>query len=222
MWEGSPNRIEQARTAVNQFLQQKVMDGRKTDHIGLVVFGSANTVNDLAADGGGYQNIEVYRGLDTPTLEMIRYVDSDLVNANVEADCAPHQACMCCVSHNTADLDALVVAMDMIANHTDGKKFFKRIILVTDVGAPSSDDLLDNIVEQLNDKEITLQVLYATFLTILLCLTCSVAGSTLPTPLLRLRPRALPQSRAMKQRCSACRPLSRTCKSSLWRTPLTA
>lgn len=91
MWRGNPGRLEHARTAVNLFLQQKVMDGRKTEHIALVLFGSNRTANDLATDGGGYENIEVYRGLDTATLEMIRFVDSDIEPGNASTDCMCRQ-----------------------------------------------------------------------------------------------------------------------------------
>lgn len=83
-YNGSPK--QDACDAVNLFLQQKIADGRRTEHIGIVVFGSdgrrrkkkgpcslpiVETDNEL-----GYDNIAVKFPLQMASLDMIKYIQS--------------------------------------------------------------------------------------------------------------------------------------------------
>ena len=60
MGEGSPTRIESAVKAVKMLVQQKLLFKPK-DEIGLVLFGTDDTENDLHDENGGYEHVVAAR-----------------------------------------------------------------------------------------------------------------------------------------------------------------
>jgi alcohol dehydrogenase class IV len=64
----------------------------------------------------------------------------------------------------------------MLTRHTKGKRFRKRILLVTDAGAAVDTDLLDAVVDSLNREEMRVQVMYARqCVCVCVCVRVSVA-----------------------------------------------
>uniref|UniRef100_A0A4W5KFC8 Ku70/Ku80 N-terminal alpha/beta domain-containing protein n=1 Tax=Hucho hucho TaxID=62062 RepID=A0A4W5KFC8_9TELE len=113
------------------------------DELGLVLFGSDNTENNLAKDGQ-YQNISVHRHLMIPNFELLEEIQNAVHPGSQQADW----------------LDALVVCMDLLQNETLGKKYERlNIVLLTDLNTPSSPDQLDIIIGNLKRAGITLQFL---------------------------------------------------------------
>ncbi|EYU31996.1 hypothetical protein MIMGU_mgv1a022226mg [Erythranthe guttata] len=114
---------------VCSMLIQKKLVYNKYDEVGVVVFGTAETKNDLTVEVGGYENVMVLRG--------IKVVDGDLVEAlhqlprgTVHGDCI----------QSSAFLDAIVVGMDMIIKmYGTTNKGKKRICLITNAVTPTKD-----------------------------------------------------------------------------------
>ncbi|KAL8062512.1 hypothetical protein ABFS82_02G151300 [Erythranthe guttata] len=108
---------------VCSMLIQKKLVYNKYDEVGVVVFGTAETKNDLTVEVGGYENVMVLRG--------IKVVDGDLVEAL-------HQLPRGTVHGDF--LDAIVVGMDMIIKmYGTTNKGKKRICLITNAVTPTKD-----------------------------------------------------------------------------------
>ncbi|KAL7121158.1 hypothetical protein ACP275_02G165800 [Erythranthe tilingii] len=108
---------------VCSMLIQKKLVYNKYDEVGVVVFGTAETKNDLTVEVGGYENVMVLGG--------IKVVDGDLVEAL-------HQLPRGTVHGDF--LDAIVVGMDMIIKmYGTTNKGKKRICLITNAVTPTKD-----------------------------------------------------------------------------------
>ncbi|MFQ6661858.1 hypothetical protein Gotur_029876 [Gossypium turneri] len=144
-------------------LVEKKLIFSKYDELGVVVFGTEESKNDLTTEVGGYQNITV--------LQDIKVVDGDLVDTlqklprgRVDGDWqnAIQAACFsayCCIvgSLTSVVLDAIVVGMDMlIKKYKDLHKGKKRLCLITNAIHPikdsfegSKEDQVMTIAEQM-------------------------------------------------------------------------
>ncbi|TYG93215.1 hypothetical protein ES288_A11G092900v1 [Gossypium darwinii] len=121
-------------------LVEKKLIFSKYDELGVVVFGTEESNNDLTTEVGGYQNITV--------LQDIKVVDGDLVDTLQK------------LPRGTVDgdfLDAIVVGMDMlIKKYKDLHKGKKRLCLITNAIHPikdpfegSKEDQVMTIAEQM-------------------------------------------------------------------------
>ncbi|ELR21345.1 ATPdependent DNA helicase [Acanthamoeba castellanii str. Neff] len=130
--------LEQAVKAVELLVQQKLMHPSR-DELGLVLFGTRGTCllliaivitethNQLSEDG--YQHITVAREIMGADIDLLRYIST--------------------ITPEGADvIDALIVGMDLLIRKTAGKRYEKRIFLVTDAGCPVNQDDLDVVCEQ--------------------------------------------------------------------------
>lgn len=55
--------------------------------MGVVLFGTRDTDNELAGDHGGYDNISVGWSLTTPTIDLIKYLKEQVKTGPGYADC---------------------------------------------------------------------------------------------------------------------------------------
>ncbi|KAB2002773.1 hypothetical protein ES319_D11G088500v1 [Gossypium barbadense] len=119
-------------------LVEKKLIFSKYDELGVVVFGTEESKNDLTTEVGGYQNITV--------LQDIKVVDGDLVDTLQK------------LPRGRVDvLDAIVVGMDMlIKKYKDLHKGKKRLCLITNAIHPikdsfegSKEDQVMTIAEQM-------------------------------------------------------------------------
>ncbi|KAJ8004393.1 hypothetical protein DPEC_G00135240 [Dallia pectoralis] len=132
--------FEQAKKVIQKFVQRQVFAENK-DELGLVLFGSDTTKNNLAKDNQ-YQNICVHRNLMIPDFGLLEEIQNEIHPGAQEADC----------------LDALVVCMDLLQNETLGKKYDRlNIALLTDLSSPIDPDQLDIITGNLKRAGISLQ-----------------------------------------------------------------
>lgn len=119
---------------VCSMLIQKKLIFNKYDDVGVVVFGTADSKNDLTEEVGGYENVMVLQGL--------KVVDGDFV--------ATLQQLPRGTVHGDF-LDALVVGMDMlIKKYGPTNKGKKRICLITDTGSPIKDPYEGTKKDQVN------------------------------------------------------------------------
>ncbi|VFQ91280.1 unnamed protein product [Cuscuta campestris] len=121
-------------------LVQKKLVYSKHDEVGVILFGTAETTNDLTKEVGGYEHVTVLRG--------IKVVDDDLVGA---LEHLPRGSC------NGDFLDAIIVGMDMvIKKYAETNKGKKRLCLITNALCPikapyegTKEDQVSTIVAQL-------------------------------------------------------------------------
>ncbi|PWA51740.1 Ku70/Ku80 beta-barrel domain-containing protein [Artemisia annua] len=108
---------------VCSLLIQKKLVYSKYDEVGVVVFGTKDTENDLTNEVGGYEHVTV--------LQPLKVVDGDLVDVvqQFPRGTVPGDF-----------MDAVVVGMDMlIKKHKDTMKGKKRICLITNAMHPIKD-----------------------------------------------------------------------------------
>uniref|UniRef100_A0A3B5L1N3 X-ray repair cross-complementing protein 5 n=1 Tax=Xiphophorus couchianus TaxID=32473 RepID=A0A3B5L1N3_9TELE len=130
----------QAKKVIQKFVQRQVFAETK-DELALVLFGTDSTKNSLDQDGQ-YQNITVHRHLMVPDFELLEEIEHQIHPENQQAD-----------------LDALVVSMDLLQTETGKKCDRLNIVLLTDLNTEASSDKLDVIIENLKQAGITLQFL---------------------------------------------------------------
>jgi ATP-dependent DNA helicase 2 subunit 2 len=135
--------LEGAVRAVGLLLQQKLLFSRQ-DEIGLVLFGTKETDNPLSEDG--YQHITVKRDIAPPDLDLLKTIES-IAPEGEEGDF----------------IDALIVGMDLLIHNTAGRKFEKRIFLVTDAGCSVNNDDLEIVIDQFEKMQARLNVIGVNF-----------------------------------------------------------
>ncbi|CAN8321234.1 unnamed protein product [Cochlearia groenlandica] len=102
-------------------LLQKKLIYHKFDEVGIVVFGTQETENELARDIGGYENVSVLRDIRVVDGHVVDYVKR-LRRGDVAGDF----------------LDAVIVGMDMlIKKYGSTQKDKKRICLITNAVCPT-------------------------------------------------------------------------------------
>ncbi|XP_053733877.1 X-ray repair cross-complementing protein 5 isoform X1 [Synchiropus splendidus] len=137
---GEESPFESAKKVIQKFVQRQVFSETK-DEMALVLFGTDSTKNPLAADGQ-YQNITVHRQLTIPDFELLEEIALQIQPENQQADW----------------LDALVVCLDQLQKHTEGKKYERRnISILTDLNNETDSEQLDIIIENLKQMGVSLQ-----------------------------------------------------------------
>jgi len=63
------------------------MFAESKDEISLVLFGTADTANDLSTGGEAYANISIARPLAPVDWDLLQYIERDLKPGNMPADC---------------------------------------------------------------------------------------------------------------------------------------
>uniref|UniRef100_A0A6Q2XL76 Ku domain-containing protein n=1 Tax=Esox lucius TaxID=8010 RepID=A0A6Q2XL76_ESOLU len=77
--------FEQAKKVIQKFVKRQVFAENK-DELGLVLFGSDATKNNLAKDGQ-YQNIYVHRNLMIPDFGLLEEIQNDIHPGGQQGDC---------------------------------------------------------------------------------------------------------------------------------------
>ncbi|CAL8265802.1 unnamed protein product [Lota lota] len=132
--------FEQAKKVIQKFVQRQVFAENK-DELGLVLFGTDTTDNQLDHDGQ-YQNITVHRKLMIPDFALLEEIEHQIHPQSQQADW----------------LDALVVSMDLIQKELPLKKYDRlSIAILTDLNTHANPEQLDVIISNLTGAGITLQ-----------------------------------------------------------------
>ncbi|CAH0489472.1 unnamed protein product [Peronospora farinosa] len=163
-------RFAAAVAAVENVIQQKLFFQPK-DEVGIVVYGSEDTDNQLneEQDEEQYRNVKVVNSIDTPTLQMVKRLRELKPSQSEETkECLLYQLMELCPFHCTDRivamqvdiLDGLIVALDLLFRRTDGKKYNKRLMVITDAAAKIADaGDLESIVMMIQNMEVKLQVI---------------------------------------------------------------
>ncbi|CAI5743114.1 unnamed protein product [Hyaloperonospora brassicae] len=140
-------RFAAAVAAVENVVQQKLFF-RPKDEVGIVVYGSEDTDNQLNEEQGDdeYRNVQVVNSIDSPTLHMVKRLRELKPSQREEV--------------KVDILDGLIVALDLLFRRTDGKKYEKRLMVITDAAAKIADaGDLESIVAMIQSMEVKLQVI---------------------------------------------------------------
>nr|XP_045583822.1 X-ray repair cross-complementing protein 5-like isoform X1 [Procambarus clarkii] len=131
----------QSKKCLTNILQRKMFAEKCRDQVGIVLFGTNDTNNNLASNDQ-YRHITVLRELQTVDWEVITEVDQ-----------LPY-------GKSSGDwLDALVVAMDLLHDPDGGRFTSKKIVLLTDFSGEFSDDQTSKIIAGLKNQGIELNVI---------------------------------------------------------------
>ncbi|KAH7474886.1 X-ray repair cross-complementing protein 5 [Phytophthora ramorum] len=140
-------RFAAALAAVESVVQQKLFFKPK-DEVGIIAYGSEDTDNQLNEEQGSdeYRNVQVVNSIDAPTLHMVKRL-RELKPSK------PEQT-------KVDILDGMIVALDLLFRRTDGKKYDKRLMVITDAAAKIADaGDLESIVAMIQNMEVKLQVI---------------------------------------------------------------
>ncbi|XP_023235684.1 X-ray repair cross-complementing protein 5-like [Centruroides sculpturatus] len=143
MCKGSDSPFQNAKACIGMILQRKIFSESK-DNIALVLCGTSETDNQLArANKNEYLNISVQYNLQTASWDLLQYIQ------NIEG------------TSITADyIDALVVAMDILAEQTKNQKFAsQRILIFSNFGEDASNDQIDVIIKGIRNSNMQLNII---------------------------------------------------------------
>uniref|UniRef100_A0A0D9W1K9 ATP-dependent DNA helicase 2 subunit KU80 n=1 Tax=Leersia perrieri TaxID=77586 RepID=A0A0D9W1K9_9ORYZ len=135
--------LQQVENICSTLVHKKLVYN-KSDEIGVVLFGTKETCNELAKELGGYNHVVVARD--------IKVVDEGTTNAlqNLPRGTSPGDF-----------LDAIVVGLDMLIRKFGNMKGKQRMCLITDAQHPLRDppqgtkkDQVDTIADQMKRHEI--------------------------------------------------------------------
>ncbi|XP_065185037.1 X-ray repair cross-complementing protein 5-like [Sycon ciliatum] len=133
--------LDLAVKVLNMVVQQRLFSQSK-DEIGLVLVGTNDTDNALANDGAGYEHVSTVRSLGQCDWKFLQYLEDKIVPGDDGGDL----------------VDGLVVALDLLARETQGRKCNRRILMITNAGSPCSEDQLDAIVQGFGQLDCQLQI----------------------------------------------------------------
>jgi hypothetical protein len=122
--------LQAAKDSFVLHVQQKLIQMPTKSEIGLVLLGAADSNNNLASSGG-YENVCEHKPISPVDTELVR----NILGLNHGIDAGDW-------------LDAVVVAMDMINRHCEGKKYEKSIIMITNGARPVIDEEQLTVIAQ--------------------------------------------------------------------------
>ncbi|KAI7849840.1 SPOC like C-terminal domain-containing protein [Circinella umbellata] len=128
--------FQKSKDAIQQSLEEKLLAGRKTDQISLVIAGTEESDNDLAREQPGqYQHITVMNPIKQPDLELLRnFVNVPQMDSKT----------------NSADVfDALILTVAMIKDFVRHLKYEKRIRLYTTLDGEINWDNIEEVNEMI-------------------------------------------------------------------------
>ncbi|KAI7892671.1 SPOC like C-terminal domain-containing protein [Mucor mucedo] len=113
------NAFEKSLKTITSSIEDRVLTGRKTDLVSIILCGTPETHNALSdATPGQYEHITTMTPLVMSSVQMLREL-SNLTTADPNVPSADV-------------LDALIVAIELIATHCKKLKYTKRIVMFTD------------------------------------------------------------------------------------------
>ncbi|KAI9244988.1 SPOC like C-terminal domain-containing protein [Phascolomyces articulosus] len=137
--------FQKSKDGIQATLEEKVLAGRKTDQVGIVIAGTEASDNYLALEQPGqYQHITVMSQIKQPDLEVLR----DFVNTPLMESKA-----------NTADVfDALILTVAMIKDFVKHLKYEKRIRLYTNLEGDINWDNIEAVHDMIRNCGIELSI----------------------------------------------------------------
>ncbi|KAJ2956340.1 hypothetical protein NQZ79_g7801 [Umbelopsis isabellina] len=142
---GEKTYLQCSTEAVASMLQDKLLTGRKTDMVSVILAGTEETNNSLSPAEEGYENLV--------TLQGIAMGDNKLVRTVLNTTSAK--------GHFTDILSALILAVNDMCVHCRTLKYSKRIVLFTDAESETDWADIDIVREKVESNGIQLIIVIA-------------------------------------------------------------
>lgn len=165
-FKGSKHGITRLRAAVDSIkmlIEQKLLYCKGTE-IGIVLFGSDITNNQINDKQGGYENVNTIMYMNEPSTDLLKSLESKITSSKSKnlkffKNHKPHN-----LDIKGDWIDGLIVGFDMIYNKVGDKKYTKRIFLITDGESEVKEpDQLDSIVDQLIKTDTSVNIISIDF-----------------------------------------------------------
>ncbi|RHY26300.1 hypothetical protein DYB32_007757 [Aphanomyces invadans] len=140
------SRFDAAKKAIQGIVNQLLLF-RKNDEVGIVMYGTEGTDNQLNSDdGNNYKNVTVLSSIAPVTFDLAKQLQA-MEAASVETP---------------ADvLDGIIVALDLVIRRTDNKKYDKRLVVITDAATPINNPSdMEVVCTMMQNLEVHLQIMY--------------------------------------------------------------
>lgn len=146
--------IDKAKQFVSKKLHEKLLAGRKTDFVALMLSSTLETKNQLAtAEEGQYEHVTIFSGIQLPSADSLRQF-----NATVDSLLSDYSAADA-AAHRGDSIDAIVVAADMLMTYCGTRKYEKMVYLFTDSSCPADPSGIEQIAETLESNQIQLTLM---------------------------------------------------------------
>lgn len=154
--EANRGKLQSSLDAIGLLVRDKLAGKPGSVLMSLIFMGTKASSNQLHGDGSGgeddassgYQHISVIYDIAPPSLELSKFVSESTEQELLDG-----------VGGSSADfIDALVVAIDLLAVRANDKAYSKKVFLFTDAGSPADFQLLDPIITNFSDRECSLNV----------------------------------------------------------------
>jgi hypothetical protein len=132
--------FERAKECAKKIILKRILAKSANDEIGIILFGSDETKNDLNTSSLGFDNVYEMGSLQVANWEMVKMIDK------IEPGTA------------TCDwVDGLLVAINYIRTEAEARKFTNiRVILLTNFLTETNDDDVEVIIKNITDNCIEL------------------------------------------------------------------
>ncbi|KAI9497325.1 SPOC like C-terminal domain-containing protein [Zychaea mexicana] len=137
--------FQKSKEVIQTALEEKLLAGRKTDQVSIVIAGTEESDNHLAVEQPGqYQHITVMSQIKQPDLELVRkFVNVPLLDSK----------------ENSADpFDAVILTVAMIKDYVRHLKFEKRIRLFTTLEGNVNWDNIEDVNQMLRGCGIEISI----------------------------------------------------------------
>ncbi|TPX69665.1 hypothetical protein SpCBS45565_g02344 [Spizellomyces sp. 'palustris'] len=147
--EGGKTNHQRAHEALFQILHSKIIPGRKTDQVALLLVGTEESDNILA-EGEQYQHIKAYSFEEDeaalfrqPDLELLKYVERGTEEGTANGDV----------------IDAIILGLHMLEQHCRKLKYEKKIYVFTDAENPVDTEGSDAVAEKVKELGVTFNLI---------------------------------------------------------------
>ena len=141
--ETGKSALDHAKYAISRMLHERILSGRKSNQVAVVLVGAEETANDLfQEDSGEYANIQVIQGFDQASVSLLRQVQQLECSSGIKADV----------------LDGLVVAVDTVMKFCKKLKFDKKVYVFTNGLGQINQNGIEDIAQTIAGQQVEVSV----------------------------------------------------------------
>ncbi|KAJ3055533.1 X-ray repair cross-complementing protein 5 [Rhizophlyctis rosea] len=142
---------DRACAALFKMLNAKLITGRKTDVVALLLVGTAETKNILAEDEQGYQNISAYESARADEDALLYMADLDMIRFVYDGASKDEAA---------GDVfEGMIIAIQMLDKHCRHLKWKKKIYLFTNAENYMNDEGREDVVSKVKDMGVSMNII---------------------------------------------------------------
>ncbi|KAJ3283149.1 X-ray repair cross-complementing protein 5 [Rhizoclosmatium sp. JEL0117] len=135
--------LDSACMAVQHILHSKIIQGRKTDLVSVMLVGTDETDNHVNEANGGYEHITTYTDIEMANLKTLEFVTGGCVKGQGSGDI----------------LDGIVVAVSLLDRHCKHLKWAKTIFVLSDFSSPINQADTRSIIQRAISYEVKVNLI---------------------------------------------------------------